>query len=103
MWKIHSLSSIECSCHNFFNFLNAIEPALQFTHEIESGGVLAFLDVTLTRECTGCLDYILFAENQHAETDTSTFVQTILYNSKKLIIQILLCRAKLFTSNEAKY
>jgi len=29
----------------FFNFINSIEPSVQFTQEIEKDGVLAFLDV----------------------------------------------------------
>jgi len=40
-----------------FHFSTSIEPTVQFTQEIENDGVLAFLDVKLTRESTGCLDY----------------------------------------------
>jgi len=40
-----------------------------FTKETESDGVLAFLDVKLTRENTGAIWTMLFTENQLTQTD----------------------------------
>jgi len=51
----------------FFNFLNSIEPTVQFTKETESDGVLAFLDVKLTSENTGYLDYTVYRKPTHID------------------------------------
>ena len=51
----------------FFNFLNSTEPTVQFTKETESNGVLAFLDVKLTRENTGYLDYTVYRKPTHTD------------------------------------
>jgi len=51
----------------FFNFLNSIEPTVQFTKERESYGVLAFLDVKLTRENIGYLDYTVYRKPTHTD------------------------------------
>ena len=71
----------------FFNLLNSIQPTVQFKQETENDGALAFLDVKLTRESTGCLDYTVRRKPTHTQTDTSTFDQTILYNTQKRLLK----------------
>ena len=54
----------EC-LQQFFNFLDSIESTVQFTQEIENDGVLAFMDVRLTCESTGFLDYTVHRKPTH--------------------------------------
>ena len=70
----------------FFNFLNSIEPTVQFTKETESDGVLAFLDVKLTSENTGYLDYTVYRKPTHTDRYW-IFDQTILNNIKKRLLK----------------
>ena len=85
-----------------FQFLKSIEPTVQFTQEIENDGVLAFLDVKLTRESTDCLDYTVYRKPTHTDRCLN-FRSDRPLQHKKAVIKTLLCRAKLLTSNEANY
>ena len=86
----------------FFNFLNSIEPTVQFAKETESDGVLAFLDVKLTRENTGYLDYTVHRKPTHTDRYPN-FRSDHSLQHKKAVIKTLLCRAEHLTSSEANY
>jgi len=83
----------------FFNLLNGIEPTVHFAQETESDGVLAFLDVKLTREHTGYLDYTVYRKPTHTDRYLNLRSDHPLQH-KKAVIKTLLCRAKLLTSSE---
>ena len=84
-------------------FLNSIEPTVQFTKETESDGVLAFLDVKLTRENTGYLDYTVYRKPTHTDRYLNFRSDHPLQHKKTVIIKTLLCRAERLTSSEANY
>ena len=86
----------------FFKFLNSIERTVQCTQEIENDGVMAFLDVKLTRESTGYLDYTVYSKPTHIDRYLN-FRSDHPLQHKKAVIKTLLCREKLLTSNETNY
>ena len=47
------------------NYLNSIEPSIQFTAEVEENGVLSFLDVTITRDEDGNLSTSVYKKPMH--------------------------------------
>jgi len=82
--------------------LNSIESTVQFTKETESDGVLAFLDVKLTRENTVYLVYTVYRKPTHTNRNLN-FRSDHPLQHEKTVIKTLLCRAKFLTSSEASY
>ena len=52
---------------DFMAHLNAIEPAIQFTHELEQEGALPMLDTLTTRHPTGRLEFSVYRKPTHTD------------------------------------
>ena len=57
---------------SFHNSLNASDPKISFTIELENNGQIAFLDTLVSRRNAGMLS-LMFIESQPIPTDTWTF------------------------------
>ena len=75
IWKRYVDDTIVAICDalvdDFMTHLNSIEPAIQFTHELETSGTLPMLDTLTTRHPSGRLEFSVF----HKPTHTDQYLQ----------------------------